>query len=162
MTDIETLPGVVHEITVPAPVDRAFEAYTREQHAWVAEGHWLGEGRPAAVVFEPRPGGRWFERAADGTESEWGRVLEWDPPGRLVLSWMIGVIDDRWGFDPDPDHGSRVELTFTPTDDGRTVVRIEHTGFQAHGGGAQAIHDGVGGSDGWPADLAELAAYVGR
>jgi uncharacterized protein YndB with AHSA1/START domain len=89
-------------------------------------------------------------------------VLVWEPPGRMVLSWMIGVDGEMWAFDPDPEHGSRVELTFTPTEDGRTVVRVVHTGFEAHGAGAQAIHGGVGASDGWPADLAELAAYAGR
>lgn len=162
MTEIQALPAVVHEVTVPAPVERTFEAYTQEQDQWVAEGHWLGDSRPSAVVFEPQVGGRWYERASDGTERDWGRVLVWEPPGRMVLSWMIGVSGDRWDFDPDPEHGSRVELTFTPTDDGRTVVRVEHTGFEAHGDGAQAIHGGVGGADGWPADLAELAAYAGR
>jgi uncharacterized protein YndB with AHSA1/START domain len=154
------LPAVVHEVTVPAPVERTFTAYTQEQHRWIAEDHWLGESRPAAVVLEPRPGGRWYERAADGTESDWGTVLEWDPPGRIVLRWMVGVVDGGWGFDPDPEHASRVELTFTPTDDGRTVVRLEHTGFEAHGAGARIIHGGVGGTDGWPADLAGLVAHA--
>ncbi len=159
MTDTETLAPVVAEVTVPADPERAFEIYTLHHSEWVTTDHYLGSERPEAIVLEPFAGGRWYERQPDGSECDWGRVLEYDPPHHLVLSWMIGVIGDGWGYDPDPAHGSRVEITFTAAESGHTLVRLVHSGFEAHGAGAAVIHSGVGQPDGWTADL---AAYVAR
>jgi hypothetical protein len=68
-------------ITVNVPVERAFEVFTGKQSSWWPLGtHHIGEQDAVAAVLEPREGGRWFERAADGSECEWGRVLSWGRP----------------------------------------------------------------------------------
>src|SRR5918993_1923005 len=107
-----TLRAVVQEVTVPADVQRAFEVYLHGYSDWELTEHHLADTEPEAIVLEPFAGGRWYERHADGTECEWGSVLEVDPPHRLVLAWHVGIVGDRWGYDP--EHGSRVTVTFTP------------------------------------------------
>jgi uncharacterized protein YndB with AHSA1/START domain len=157
MSETQSYTPVVAEVTVPAGLARAFELFTVEHAAWLSEGHWLGDERPAAIVFEPTAGGRWYERQPDGTECDWGRVLEWGAPGRLVLAWML---DGDWRFDPDAERASRVEVTFTEVGPDQTVLRLVHTGFEAQGEGGGSVHRGVGSADGWQAYLDALVAFT--
>ena len=71
--------------------------------------HHIGEGDLEEAIIEPFEGGRWYERTTDGNECDWGTVLVWDPPRHVALSWAI---DGEFGSDP--NHASRIEVTFTP------------------------------------------------
>jgi uncharacterized protein YndB with AHSA1/START domain len=150
MTDPNT--PVTAEIDVPVPPETAFRLYvTRPGRTHPEEGLSGGTGE---IVYEPFAGGRWYERGPDGREHEWGRVLEWDPPRRLVLAWMVGAATGPWAFDPHPRHASRAEITFAPVDGG-TRVHVAHSGFGAHAAGAASVRRGVTG--GWTRDLRDLA-----
>jgi hypothetical protein len=80
--------AVKKTVTVNAPQKHVFTVFT-ENHGswWPLETHHIGAKTPQTVIIEPRAGGRWFERAADGTECDWGKVLVWDPfgPPRIVV-----------------------------------------------------------------------------
>jgi hypothetical protein len=90
--------AVGRTVTVPLPPAQAFELFTaRMTDYWPAE-HSSSESPFAEVVVEPWAGGRWFERAADGSECDWGRTAYWDPPHRVVLLWQITA---DWCFDAD-------------------------------------------------------------
>src|SRR5690606_14850692 len=80
---------VTRTTVVQAPPEKAFEVFTAGMTRWWNPEYTIGGQPYAAVVVEPHEGGRWYERAADGTECDWGRVLTWDPPARLVLTWQI-------------------------------------------------------------------------
>ena len=103
--------------------------------------------------MEPRQGGRVYERGIHGAECDWGRVLVWEPPARLVVSWQI---QHDWGFDPDPAHGSEYEVRFVAETPARTRVEFEHRNFERHGARGQAMHDAV--TQGWGKLLAAYAA----
>jgi uncharacterized protein YndB with AHSA1/START domain len=152
MTDTNTAVPVVAEVTVPVDPARAFDLYVARPGR-THPGNGLS-GSPEAIVYEPFVGGRWYERASDGSEHDWGRVVSWDPPHRLGLVWMVGVQDGRWVYDSNPEHASRVDLTFEAIGAGQTLVRVVHTGFEAHGAGAASIRDGV--TPGWQEDLQDL------
>lgn len=108
---------VRRSVTVAAPVERAWAVYTEGYGSWYPKDHYIGAEPAETVLIEPFAGGRWFEKQADGSEPEWGRVLVWDPPHRLVLSWMVG---GDWQHDPDPAHASEVEVRFVAESPDRT------------------------------------------
>jgi uncharacterized protein YndB with AHSA1/START domain len=150
----ETTVAVRRSVTVNASPERAFEVFTAGFSSWwPLASHHIGKTAATEVVIEPRAGGRWFERDADGNECNWGLVHEFDPPSRLVLAWHL---TPEWGYDPDPEKATEVEVTFTPVDGG-TLVELEHRGFETHGATGTSMRDAVSAPGGW-GDLMEMYA----
>ncbi len=150
-----TIAPIHRTVTVKAPPNRVFDAFTADMGRWWPKTHTIGATPFAEVVVEPRAEGRWFERAADGAETNWGKVLVWDPPKRLVLAWQIS---SQWAYDPDLI--TEVELGFAGQTDGSTIVTFEHRNLERFGAGAQALADQLGG--GWPGILQLFADYTGE
>lgn len=140
-----SIPPVQRSITVNAPVEKAFRVYTEGFDSWWPRGHHIGTAELAEAVLEPRAGGRWYERGVDGSECEWGRVLAWEPPHRLVVTWQI---NGNWQYDPDPAHASEVEVVFTDLGDGRTRVELEHRGFEKLGETGESVQQSVATDEG--------------
>jgi uncharacterized protein YndB with AHSA1/START domain len=122
---------------IAASPRRVFDVFTMQFATWWPKEFRLGSSELIDVVIEPFEGGRWYELLANGSECDWGRVLVWDPPNRLVLTWQIGV-----GFQKEDDSSkaSRLELLFDPLDSGRTLVRLTHSQLQSHGDGWESLH----------------------
>ena len=108
------------------------------------------------VVIDPREGGRWYERAVDGSECDWGYVTALNPPHRIVLARHP---DPRFDFDPDPAKATTVEVSFDAEEDG-TRVTLEHRGFEVHGSAGAAMREAVGGEGGWSQLLALYRAMA--
>jgi uncharacterized protein YndB with AHSA1/START domain len=145
--------AVRHSIVVQAPQDRAFAVFTEGMSAWwPLDSHVIGEKPVADAVIEPRAGGRWFERAESGSECDWGRVLAWEPPHRLVLAWQISP---DWRYDPEIH--TEVEVRFHPEDERRTRVELEHRGLEAFGERAEEMRGVFGSEGGWPGLLGRFA-----
>lgn len=119
MTEPEIV--VAKTVRVNAPLAVAFEVFA-DQEWWPVDTHHLAHPHGREVVLEPYVGGRWFERAADGTETDWGTVLAWQPPYRLLLTWQVSP---SWTYEEDPERGSQIEVTFTP--EGPDVTRVDFT-----------------------------------
>ena len=85
----------------------------------MAADHHVMEGELAEMVFEPREGGRILDRATDGTEFSWSRVLVDEPPERFVFTWDICL---QWKIETDHEKTSEVEVRFVPE------VRGPHAG----------------------------------
>jgi uncharacterized protein YndB with AHSA1/START domain len=154
-----TLEAVRREIVVNVAPERAFAVFTERFDAWWPRGHHIGAADLGEAVVEPRAGGRWYERGVDGSECDWGRVLAWEPPSRLVLSWAI---TPRWGAEPDPARASEIEVTFAPEGDAVTRVRLEHRHFERHGEGAASMRDAVSREGGWGGLLDLYAAEASK
>ena len=140
-------PGVFvrKEITVEASQARAFDVFTREHGAWwPLATHHIGSAAAETAIIEPHAGGRWFERAADGSECDWGRVLVWDPPGRLVLAWEISA---DWKHDESID--TEVEVRFVSLGPARTRVELEHRRLDRYGAAAEQMRGIFDSEDGW-------------
>lgn len=143
-------------VTVAAPIAIAFEVFTaRIETWWPMASHHIGESDCAAVVIEPRVGGRWYERGTDGSECDWGRVLAWDAPNRVVLRWQL---DSRWQFDAALD--TQVDVRFTALDAGTTRVELEHRGLEAYGDDALAMRQTFSSPNGWTGMLEHYAAVA--
>ena len=159
MTDINTLATDVVRVEADTTVspERAFDVFTRGMDTWWNRVHHVLPGTLAEIGVEPRTGGRMWERNDAGETCDWGRVLVWDPPTTFAFRWLIG---GDWGVPAPGAPGSRVTVTFTPTETGTHVVLV-HDEFEAHGDGWRSVRDGVGAPGGWPAGLprfAEIAA----
>jgi hypothetical protein len=150
--------SVRKSVTVRAPQAVAFEVFTaRIESWWPMASHHIGEADCAAVVIEPRAGGRWFERGVDGRECDWGRVLAWEPPARVLLAWQLSA---RWDFDP-AIH-TEVEVRFVAIDATSTRVELEHRGLEAYGAQAAAMRDTFSSPNGWNGMLEHYAAVAAR
>jgi uncharacterized protein YndB with AHSA1/START domain len=135
-------------VTVGTTPERAFDVFTRRiARWWPRETHHVGP-TPAEAVIEPHEGGRCYALAHDGTETDWGRVLAWEPPGRLVFAWLL---TPQWTFEPDPAHASEVEVLFAAAGDAQTVVTLTHSGFDRYASGGDAMREQVDGAGGWGA-----------
>jgi uncharacterized protein YndB with AHSA1/START domain len=156
MTRPPTEDSIRQAVTVPVPVEQAFAAFTDLARWWPQEYTWSADTLEA-IGIEPREGRHCFERGPHGFTCHWGRVLVWDPPGRLVLAWQIAP--DR-APEPNPSKASEVEVRFHPTDPSGTRVEVEHRAFSRHGDGGQAYRQGLTSPAGWPLMLDRYAAAV--
>ncbi len=141
-------------LVVAADQQRSFQAFTDRMGKWWPRSKTIGTSPPVAVIIEPRAGGRWYERGEDGSEAEWGKVLEWDPPARLVLAWQI---DGRWKYNP--ACVTEVEVNFTALGSTQTRVDFEHRHLERLGENAAAIREML--NSGW-GGLLELYSASAR
>ncbi len=135
-------------VRVNAPLAVAFDVFI-EQHWWPVDTHNLAESPGSEVVLESFPGGRWYERAPDGTETDWGTVLDWQPPYRLLLTWQVSP---RWTYEPDPARASQIEVTFTPDGPDATRVRFTHRHLERYGPEAERMRRILDEKGGGPLD----------
>jgi uncharacterized protein YndB with AHSA1/START domain len=142
-------------IVVQAPLERAFKVFTEDFGRFKPREHNLLGVEIAETVFERRVGGHLFDRGVDGSECRWARVLAYEPPHRVVLSWDINA---RWQLETDPARTSEVEVRFVSETAERTRVELEHRHLDRHGDGWEGVRDGVGGDGGWPLYLQRYAA----
>jgi uncharacterized protein YndB with AHSA1/START domain len=99
--------AVRQAITVAVPAEEAFSTFTAGINRWWPRDHHIGRAELDEAIIEGHEGGRWYERDVDGSECNWGKVVVWDPPSRLVLAWQIS---GEWAYDA--DLWTEVEVTF--------------------------------------------------
>ncbi len=134
---------------VQAPSDHAFEVWTTQIGRWWPADHTTTGEADLTVCLDPRPGGRIFERTSDGREFDWGEVLVWEPPARLVYSWHLRR---------DRADATEVEIRFVATGPAATRVEIEHRGWERLGAEGQTWRDRNHG--GWTTLLPHFIAAV--
>lgn len=134
---------------------RAFEVFTARMGAWWPKSHSINRGHPQKdVIVEPGSGGRWYERGEDGTQCNWGRVLAWEPPARVVLSWHINS-----KFELDTNVLSEVEVRFVAEGPKATRVELEH---RIAAPDADALRAAVDAPNGWAALMEGYAAFAAK
>lgn len=138
---------VRQEIVVEAPADRAFRVFTEQMDKIKPREHNMLGVDIQETVFEPRAGGRIYDRGVDGSECEWASVLAYEPPDRVVFSWNVSPY---WQVETDAAKRSEVEVRFIAEGPGRTRVELEHRHLDRHGDGWEGLRDGVAAPDGWP------------
>ena len=150
------VPAVVRKhVVVEAPPEQAFKIFTERFGDFKPPEHNLLQAPLAETVFDARVGGHIYDRAIDGSECRWARILAYEPPDRVVFSWDIGP---QWQLEPDPANASEVEVRFIAESPERTRVELEHRNIDRHGPGWEGIVHGVDGNEGWPLYLQRYAA----
>jgi uncharacterized protein YndB with AHSA1/START domain len=136
--------AVTRSIVVDAPQERCFETFVNTTAWWPLATHTIGEAPARASIIQPRAGGRWFDIDKNGDENQIGRVLSYEPPDRIVLSWEISC-----GWKHDASIASEIEVRFVPETPVRTRIELEHRGLEAYGEGAEAAHKLYNGDGAW-------------
>lgn len=141
MTDPITDP-VVKTIDVPCSAAEAFDVFVHHTSSWwPLSKHAVsaGAGKVAqAVTIEPQKGGAVYETMHDGTRSEWGQVLEYDPGRRLAMSWHPGTPEET---------ATEVVVVFSAKPEGGCRVELTHSNWQAWGERASEMRGNYDG--GW-------------
>jgi uncharacterized protein YndB with AHSA1/START domain len=150
---------VRRSIVVPVPIGVAFKVFTEQFDRVKPREHNLLSVEIAETVFERRVGGYLYDRGVDGSECRWARVLAYEPPQRLVISWDISP---RWEIETDLEKASEVEVRFVSEGEDRTRVQLEHRNLDRHGDAWRTLRDGIAGDDGWPLYLRRFADLAAR
>ena len=158
ITSIASVP-VRKTIVVHAPVEDAFEVFTEDVDSWWPRTHHIGKVPMRRIVIEGKPGGRCYSEQVDDTECDWGRVLTWEPPNRVVLAWQI---THEWGYQPDLSQASEVDVRFIPIGSASTRVELEHRYFERHGAGAESMRTSVDAPNGWTAIMSLYADRLAK
>jgi uncharacterized protein YndB with AHSA1/START domain len=138
---------------VPLTCEEAFALFSSGLGSWwPPEFSWSQDGLEE-IGMEARPGGFLYEKGPHGLRLDWGRVLAWEPPDRVVFSWQISP--ERVP-EPDPARASEVEVRFEPADSGCRLL-LQHRGFARHGDGGEGYAEMMG-TQGWPYALERFRA----
>jgi uncharacterized protein YndB with AHSA1/START domain len=143
------------QVVVDAPIARAFAVFTERFGDFKPPEHNMLAAPIAQTVFEPRVGGHIYDRAVDGSECRWARILAYEPPHRVIFSWDISP---QWRVETDPELTSEVEVRFVAESATRTRLELEHRHIDRHGPGWPELTAGVDADEGWPLYLARYAA----
>jgi uncharacterized protein YndB with AHSA1/START domain len=121
--------SVRKSINVEAPQEVAWQVFTEQMSEWWPLAVYkIGKANAVDAIIEPRVGGRWYERGEDGSTCDWGSVIAWEPPARLVLSWDITA---DWQYDPDLK--TEIEVRFIVQGKDATRVELEHRKLDRYG-----------------------------
>ncbi|MCC8936858.1 SRPBCC domain-containing protein [Bradyrhizobium sp. Arg68] len=143
-------------MNVEAPPQVAWRVFTEQMGSWWPLAHYkIGKASAVDAIMEPRVGGRWYERGDDGSTCQWGSVLAWEPPSRLVLSWDITA---DWQYDPDLK--TEIEVRFIADGNDATRVELEHRKLDRYGTRAAEMRRIFDTEGDWGRLLAMFAARV--
>jgi uncharacterized protein YndB with AHSA1/START domain len=154
MTTTIVIAPVRKSIRVAATQAHAFEVFTSGLSRWWPRDKGIGKMPMRAAIMEPHLGGRWYELAEDGTQTNVGKIVIWEPPHRFVMTWEI---NSHWK--PDSTIGSEVEVRFIAEAANATRVELEHRKFEQMGADpGEKMRKDVDG--GWPAMLDRFKSEV--
>jgi uncharacterized protein YndB with AHSA1/START domain len=148
---------VRRQIVVDAPIERAFAVFVERFGDFKPPEHNLLGVEIAESRFEPRVGGHIYDRAVDGSECRWARVLAYEPPNRVVFTWDISP---QWQLEADPGNTSEVEVRFVAETQDRTRLELEHRYLDRHGPGWESLRGAVDSDGGWPLYLGRYSDLV--
>ena len=146
-------------VRVEASPEVAFEVFTAGMVRWWTPTHSINPTKSPLkdVIMEPRAGGRWYERGEDGSECQWGKVIAFEPPQRLLLAWQITA---QWAFDP--NFVTELEVMFADEGGGFTRVELEHRDLERFGDTAEGVRAAIDSAGGWGGLLEAFARATGR
>ena len=149
-SNVTSAEPVRKSVTVPAAPQRAFDLFTAHMHEWwPLATHSVGEADAVSVTFGEGAGAEIVETLADGTTSVWGTVTHWEPPDRVAFTWHPGTAEAE---------ATRVEVTFTQSGPGATLVRLIHSGWERRPDGVSARENYDSGWEPVVRSFAEAAA----
>jgi uncharacterized protein YndB with AHSA1/START domain len=148
----QKIDAVRKELMINASQRRAFQVFTEQLDLWWPRSHHIGKSEMKTAVLETKEGGRWYEIGVDGAECNWGKVLIWSPPRKLVLAWQITA---EWQYDP--NFVAEVEVNFIEQGPNLTRFTLEHRDIEKFGVKAPEIWSAFDSEGGWTGMLKSFA-----
>lgn len=145
--------SIRHAVTVELPIEEAFAHFVDDLGEWWPQEYTWSQDDLEEIGMKPRPGGVCFERDQQGTEREWGRLNDWEPPQRIRFSWRIGPEREQVA----ERDASQVEVRFEEANGAKTRVELEHRDFERYGVHASAYREALASDEGWPLILERYA-----
>jgi uncharacterized protein YndB with AHSA1/START domain len=149
---MSSIEPVKKEVVVNVPAERAFRVFTEGVDKWWPRQHHIGKSPLKRTVIESGVGGRWYSVCEDGTECDVGKVITWDPPKKLLLSWQI---TSTWQYDP--SFQTEVAVDFVALGPSSTKVTLEHRNLHRYGVAAADIRKQIDQPGGWLLIMEEFA-----
>ena len=149
--------SIKKQIVVETSQQRAFRTFTDGIDRWWPRDHHIGQSPLERMIVEPRAGGRWYSICKDGSEVDVGKVVAWEPPHRLVLTWQITA---QWQYDP--AFSTEVEVGFFAEGPRRTRVELEHRQLERYGADAEIMTKTLESDGGWGASLQAFGGASAR
>lgn len=146
-------------VRVALPIERAFSIFIEQMETWWPATHHIAPNPFETIIIEPRPGGRWYERDAQGNDCSWGFVRAWDPPRLVTLSWHL---QEDWSFDLKAEHASDIDIRFTQESPSTTLVELTHYNLERHGDNFMQLRDKLDGPGAWVTILEAYAKKAGE
>jgi len=147
MTTETTKPSFVYVSYIQTTPEKVWQAFVDTD---VMAQYWLGPTSDCVRVnvSDWKVGSKWEHQRLDAahTVDICGKVLEFNPPSRMVLSWA------RPSEVADESKHSRVEIDIEQRIDGLVRLTVSHTDLDTQ------MHEGVSG--GWPAVLSNLKTLL--
>lgn len=150
---IEAMEPIVKTVDVALAVEDAFTLFTDGMGEWwpghthsIAADTFENRVTVESLVFECFEGGRIYEVMSDGREGDWGVVLAWEPPTRVIFSWNPSL-EER--------PSTEVEVRFTDGESGTRVV-LEHRGWERLGAVGPEMRNAY--QPGWDPVLAQFSS----
>jgi len=126
--------------------EKAFQNFIyRLNEWWPKEFTWSGKALQE-IYIEQQENGHCIEIGPHDFRCDWGRVLTWNPPDKITFTWQIGPNREP---QPDPEKASKVKIIFESKEPDKTLVRVEHSGFENHGEGAEDYRKAMDSVYGW-------------
>jgi uncharacterized protein YndB with AHSA1/START domain len=112
--------AVKKSIIVERDVPTTFRVWTEQIHLWWPTAtHSLSGEAQSQVIIEGRINGRFYERATNGVEHDWGAITAWEPPHHLSFTWYLGSGQQL---------PTRVDVEFIALSPHKTRIKLEHRG----------------------------------
>jgi len=149
---VTSLEPIRKHVVIDASQAHVYSVFTDGVDKWWPREHHIGASPLKRAIIEPKVGGRWYSTCEDGSEINVGKVLVWEPPKRLVLTWQITA---EWKYDA--EFVTEVEVTFTAEGPKRTRVDLEHRNLARFGVAADATRAMFDSPGGWGLTLEKFA-----
>ena len=146
----ESRSAIVKSTSVCLAIEDAFRLFTTDISIWWPLSTHSVFGEDAiACYLEGKVDGRIYELHKDRHQSDWGKVLLWEPPHRLVFTLHPGRT---------AEYATEVEVTFQEQAGG-TLLTLTHRGWERCGG--QMLPERAGYERGWEIILLKYVRQAG-